>query len=194
MNLYRLIGLPKRVFTKISNVSLKSSLKYCGKKVSIGSNLIVQGCKNITINDGTAIGPNCVFYAAMAELTIGKNVLISPNVTMITGEHRTDIIGEYMRNIGEDQKLPENDRPIVIEDDCWIGSNVVILKGTTIGRGSIIHAGAVVSGKIRPYTVYISKQMKIPRFTDEEILEHEKLLNEKYGVTYPPIGERRKGR
>lgn len=111
--------------------------------------------------------------------------MISPGVTMITGEHRTDIIGEYMRNVTAEQKLPQNDKPIVIEDDVWIGSNVTILKGVRIGRGSIIHAGAVITKNVKPYTVYINDQLKVSRFSDEEIQEHERRIKEKYGVTYP---------
>ena len=106
--------------------------------------------------------------------------MISPNVTIVTGEHRTDIIGEYMRNVSEKDKLPENDAPVTIEEDVWIGSNVVIMKGVTIGRGSIIHAGTVITRSVKPYTVYISDKIKVARFSDEEIVEHEKLLREKY--------------
>lgn len=185
MLLYNILCFPGRVIEKMKKYCIKQMLRECGKNVVLGSKLIIAGMHNISIGDGTAIGPNCVFYASLAELNIGRNVLISPNVTMMTGEHRTDIIGEYMRNVGEDRKLPENDKPIIIEDDVWIGSNVTILKGVTIGRGSIIHAGSVVSKKVKPYTIYINEKMKINRFSDEQIQEHEKILKEKYGVTYP---------
>ena len=84
-------------------------------------------------------------------------------------------------------KLPKHDKPVVIEDDVWIGTNVTILKGVTIGRGSIIHAGAVVTKKVRPYTVYLNENQKINRFTAGQIQQHEQLLKEKYGVEYPPL-------
>ena len=164
----------------VSDKLLKRSLGSCGENVSIGRNFTIAGEKNIKIGSGTAIGPNCVFYAAMAPLTIGDNVLISPNVTIVTGEHRTDVVGEYMRNIDETDKLPENDAPVVIEEDVWIGSNVVIMKGVTIGRGSIVHAGAVVTRSIKPYTMYISEKIKVSRFTEEEIVRHEDTIRAKY--------------
>ena len=160
---------------------LRRSFAYCGEDVHWSKNFITNGNSHMYIGDHTLIGPNCVFYAAMADLKIGKYVMISPNVTMITGEHRTDVVGEYMRNLTNEQKLPENDQPITIEDDVWIGSNVTILKGTVIGRGSVIHAGAVVSGNVKPYTIYISNKLKVKRFNDEEIAEHEAMLREKYG-------------
>ena len=166
---------------KISLPRLKKTFAKCADNVLIGQRFTVAGAENIQIGSHTAIGPNCLFYATMAPLTIGKYVMIAPNVTIVTGEHRTDIIGEYMRNIGPADKLPENDLPVVIEDDVWIGSNVIIMKGVTIGRGSIIHAGSVITRSVKPYTVYVSEKIKVSRFTDEEIQQHEKMLKEKYG-------------
>lgn len=99
----------------------------------------------------------------------------------MTGDHRTDVVGEYMEQLHDDTKLPENDIDVVIEDDVWVSTGVIILKGVTIGRGSIIAAGAVVTKDVPPYTIYISRDKQKPRFTPEEIAEHERLLKEKYG-------------
>lgn len=164
---------------KISLKMIQKNFNFCGTGVFIGHNFVVSGAKNICIGNDTAIGPNCVFYATVAPLTIGKKVLISPNVTIVTGEHRTDVIGVYMRDLSEKDKLPQNDAPVVIEDDVWIGSNVTIMKGVTIGRGSIIHAGTVITRSVKPYTIYVSDKIKIARFTEEEIQLHETLLKEK---------------
>lgn len=184
--LYNFIIAPSVIWRKcIYNPVLKKSFNYCGKNVLIGKNITVAGTNNISIDEDTAIGPNCVLYSTLAKLKIGRGVLISPNVTIVTGEHRTDIVGEYMRYVTDDMKKPENDKDIVIEDDVWIGSNVTIMKGVTIGRGSIIHAGTVISRRVKPYTIYVSDKMKINRFSDEQIQEHEKKLKEKYGVDYP---------
>lgn len=190
----KIAALPRRAWNKfITSRINKGLLKQCGKNVSIGSNFTIAGGENITIGDDCAIGPNCVFYAALAPITLGRAVMISPNVTLITGEHRTDIVGEYMRNVTPDMKTPQNDKPIVIEDDVWIGSNVTIMKGVTIGRGSIIHAGSIITKKVRPYTIYINEKMKVARFTDEEIQKHEMLLHEKYGVVYPEYHPKNNG-
>lgn len=182
----KLFLLFRRAWNRYVTATIKKGLlQRCGKNVFIGPNFTVSGGDNITIGDDCAIGPNCVFLAALAPIEFGRAVMVSPNVTMITGEHRTDIVGEFMRNITPDMKLPQNDKPIVIEDDVWIGSNVTVMKGVTIGRGSIIHAGSIITKNVKPYTIYINDKMKVARFSDEEIQEHEKLLNEKYGVTYP---------
>lgn len=183
--LYKVATIPGRVKFMIEEKEIKKSLKKCGANVHWGTNFICVGRNNMSFGQDVAIGPNCVFYSTRANLTIGRGVMISPNVTIITGEHRTDLIGEYMRYIDEStQKLPKNDKDVVIEDDCWIGSNVTILKGVTIGRGSVIHAGSVITHNIKPYTIYINEDLKVSRFSDEEIQQHEKVIKEKYGVEY----------
>ena len=75
-------------------------------------------------------------------------------------------------------KLPENDVPVIIEDDVWAGANVTILKGVTIGRGSILAAGAVVTKSCPPYSIIGGVPAKILKYrlTIEEILEHERIL------------------
>ena len=69
--------------------------------------------------------------------------------------------------------------PVLIEDDVWCGSNVVILKGVTIGHGSIVAAGAVVTKSFPPYSIIGGVPAKLirMRFTPEQILKHETLLN-----------------
>ena len=70
----------------------------------------------------------------LSPVIVGNYVMVGPQVMMITGNHRTDVIGEYMINVGNDLKLPKNDQPIIIEDDVWIGARAIILKGVTIGK------------------------------------------------------------
>lgn len=185
--LYKFILVLAKPFTFLYRKYQMRGYRHIGKNVVIGKNFTGTERYNISIGDNVAIGPNCVFYAGIAPITVGNNVMFGPNVTVVSGEHRTDVLGEYMRNITNDMKLPKNDKPVVIEDDVWIGTNVTILKGVRIGRGSIIHAGAVVTKSVRPYTIYINENTKVNRFTAEQIKKHEKILNEKYGITYPEL-------
>ncbi len=157
-----------------------------GKNVTIDKSFIYSGAENISFGDNTNVAPGCVMYATLAKIKIGSHVIFSPNNILVTGEHRTDINGENMKKVTNEMKLPQNDKDIVIEDDVWIGSNVTILKGVTIGRGSIIHAGVTVTKRVPPYTIYINDKLKVARFSPEEITEHERILHKKYGVTYPP--------
>ena len=72
----------------------------------------------------------------------------------------------------------ENDAPVIIEDDVWTGANITILKGVTIGRGSVIAAGAVVNKSCPPYSIIGGVPAKVLkyRFSIEEVLKHERLL------------------
>lgn len=180
--LSELLDLASRAYNKfIKGNLIKSRFGKCGEKVWIGKNFIVSNPRNITIGKYTHIGPNSLMYATLQKISIGKYVMIGPNVSIITGNHRTDIIGKYMALITDKDKLPENDKEVVIEDDVWIGSGCTILMGVTIGRGSIIHAGQVITRNVPPYTIYINDKLKAKRFTNEQIIEHERLLHEKYG-------------
>mgnify|MGYP004520505857 FL=1 len=86
-----------------------------------------------------------------------------------------------MKEIKECEKDSQLDQDVIIEDDVWIGCNVTILKGVHIGRGSVVGAGSVVTKNIPPYTIYVGSHQPFtkPRFSSEEIIEHEKLLNNK---------------
>lgn len=151
--------------------------KKCGKNVIFG-----MGCnfsyKNIIIGDDVFIGSGATFNSAISIVKIGNKVMFGPNVTIMGGDHRTDVIGKYMFDVKE--KLPFNDKDVIIEDDVWIGANVIILKGVTIGRGSIIGAGSVVVKNIPPYSVYVgSPGLKTyPRWDKQTIDLHERILNE----------------
>lgn len=170
------------IWDKIWSPVWKRSMKYCGKNVYLRpmhSN--IKGLCNLSIGDYTSIPKGTTFYCTLAPLTIGKKVIFGPNPTIITGDHRTDIIGKYIIDITDDEKKGNEkkyDEPVIIEDDVWCGANVTILKGVTIGRGSIIAAGAVVTKSCPPYSIIGGVPAKIikMRFTSEQIKEHEKSL------------------
>lgn len=157
----------------------KRAMKHCGKGVYIRPmSSDFKGIENLSVGDGTSIPKGSTFYCTNAPLTIGKKVIFGPHPTIITGDHRIDIIGKHIIDVADEEKLPENDLPVVIEDGVWCGANVTILKGVTIGRGSVVAAGAVVTKSCAPYSIIGGVPAKLikMRFTPEEIIEHEKQL------------------
>jgi acetyltransferase-like isoleucine patch superfamily enzyme len=72
---------------------------------------------------------------------------------------------------------------IVIEDDVWIGFGAIILSGVTVGRGSVIGAGAIIAKDIPPYSVVVAHRSEVlkRRFSEAEIKVHEAALR-KQGV------------
>ena len=154
-------------------------MRHCGKGVLLHPmSSDIRGLWNLSIGDGTSIPKGSTIYCTDAPLTIGRKVIFGPRPTIITGDHRTDIIGKYIIDVTVQEKLPENDQPVVIEDDVWCGANVTILKGVTIGRGSVVAAGAVVTSSFPPYSLLggVPARLLKRRFSDDEIERHEMTL------------------
>lgn len=177
--LIRLSLIPAYLWDAMWASIYKRAMKHCGRGVYLRPMLSdIKGLENLSVGDGTSIPKGSVIYCTDAPCTIGKKVIFGPHPTIITGDHRIDILGKHIIDVAVDEKLPENDLPVEIEDGCWIGANVTILKGVTIGRGSIVAAGAVVTKSCPPYSIIggIPAKLIKRRFTEEQIAEHERLL------------------
>lgn len=143
---------------------------------------IFKGSKNVYIGDNVIFSDHVQLLTTNAKITFGNGCMIGAYTTMITGNHRTDLVGKYMIDIDEKtEKLPDNDADIRIEDDVWMGVNVIILKGVTVGTGSVIAAGAIVTRDVPPYSIYISRNKIIPRFSPENERLHKQMIEERYG-------------
>lgn len=136
---------------------------------------------SISVGDDVYIGEYALMSASKSSITIGNKVMIASQAILITGDHNTSVLGKHMYDICE--KRIEDDQPIIIEDDVWIGSRVTILKGVVIGTGSIIGAGAVVVRSVPPYSVVTGNPARIikERFSKEKLNEHLNLLKVNYG-------------
>lgn len=100
----------------------------------------------------------------VCPVTIGDNVLIGPNVTLATPLHP---LLPQERNVrqradGSVYNL-EYAKPIVIEKDCWLASNVIVCGGVTIGEGSVIGAGSVVTRDIPPHSLAAGNPCRVIR-------------------------------
>lgn len=118
-------------------------------KVSIGDNCIIE--QNVILKyDGpwspgrSIIIANKVFIGNNCEFNISTGITIAPNVDIASGckfiDHNHGIKAGAL--IGPQ---PSEKAPIVIEEGVWLGVNVIVLKGVTIGSGAVIGAGAVVT-------------------------------------------------
>lgn len=155
----------------------KDALKACGHNVRIGRNCRMIP-SHISIGNNVVIGEGSCLMAAISNIYIGNNVVTGPNITIRGGDHRIDMVGKYILDVKNEDKRPENDADVIIQDDVWIGQHAIILKGVTIGEGSVIGAGSIVTKDVPPYTIHIGvhSPAEYPRFTPEEILEHRKSL------------------
>lgn len=171
----------ERVYNKIYIPIYKKKLGKCGSIVSFSPFNSVFTYENMYVGNHVHIGYHADFVASRSKIIIGDHVVFGPHVSIRGGNHRTDIVGRYVDEVKDEDKLPENDADVVFEGDNWIGMNVTILKGVTIGKGAIIAAGAIVVHDVPRYAVVggvIAKVLKM-RYSVEDIIQHEKLLEEK---------------
>lgn len=119
--------------------------------VSIGSNTQIYGgarLRSASISFGDdALLTYGAFYDGGASVVVGDRTWIGPRVSLITQMHE---IGSADRRCSPDSIV----RPIRIASGCWLGANVTVLPGVTIGRGCVIAAGAVVVRDTRPDGLY----------------------------------------
>jgi acetyltransferase-like isoleucine patch superfamily enzyme len=103
---------------------------------------------NISLHDNTKI-LDYAYFDGVGGITIRQCTIIAPLCTIITSNHNYDENKISM--------LPFNNelitKPVKIEEFCWIGRNVMIMPGVTIGKGSVIAAGSIVTKDVEPFSV-----------------------------------------
>ena len=149
-------GLPYSLGAKhIRRLCAKCMLDKCGKNVNIEHGAFLASGSGIEIGDNSGIGLNC---RVAGPLSIGDDVMMAPNVTVVTQNHETSDLSRPMRL----QTAPK--KKVTIGNDVWIGTNAVIMPGITVGNGVIIGAGAVVTKDVPDYAVVGGIPAKIIKF------------------------------
>ena len=113
----------------------------------------------LTMGEHSSIGPYG-YVGCSGKITIGKNVMFGPKCSLFAENHVFSNKESSIKSQGVQQK------GITIEDDCWIGSNVTILDGVTIGKGSVIGAGTLVTKDVPAGSVVVDKREKVVRERD----------------------------
>lgn len=153
--IYKLIDFLRRAFNKaFIQPGLKAGMKSCGRDVKIGAGCEIKPLRNISFGDRVEIGPKALFWTTRAEIIIGNDVLFGPGVTIVTGNHPTNIQGCTINSIKDEDKPQDCDQDVIIDDDVWIGCNVTILKGVHIHTGAVIAAGSVVAKDVESNCIY----------------------------------------
>jgi acetyltransferase-like isoleucine patch superfamily enzyme len=113
----------------------------------------------IEIGKETFIGPS-VCVAGPGDIKIGKRCLIAANSVIYANHHTFATFAGSIKPIQYQGITPKG---IVIEDDCWLGHGVAVLDGVTIGEGSVISAGAVVTKDVPPFSVAVGSPARVIR-------------------------------
>ena len=103
--------------------------------------LSVKKGGKLSIGDGCRI--NGPVIAVTNEVIIGNGCRVAPQVYLMDGDYHTI----------EDRSVNGKSKPIRIEDDAWLATRSMVLKGVTIGRGAVVAAGSVVTKDVEPYTL-----------------------------------------
>lgn len=176
--MYRVFRKIKAVlYRKLAEPSIKRSFANCGKSSHIEPCGDFYPPPRIHIGEHVSVGPNARFWTSRADIYIEDYALFGPGVTIITGDHRKDVVGKHISELTDADKLPEDDMDVTIGRGAWIGANAIILKGVTIGRDAIVAAGSVVTKDVAPYTIVGGNPAHYikDRFTEDELSEHIRL-------------------
>jgi maltose O-acetyltransferase len=157
--------LPKgSSFFKLLTLSLRE-VKFLIYGANIGDLVILESIEiqgrlsNLTIGGGSFLGKGC-FIATHEKVKIGRHVAINSGVKIFTASHDVN-----------SPNWTAQSAEVIIEDFCWIATDAIILPGTIVSRGSIVGAGAVVSGLVKEGSVVAGnpareiKTRKMKKFT-----------------------------
>lgn len=123
----------------------KRIFKHCGKNVNIERGAKFGTGIGISMGDNSGLGIHC---NVPSNITLGRNVMIGPDCTVLDRNHRHERTDIPMIEQGSTER-----RPTTIEDDVWIGCQVLIMPGRTVKRGSIIAGGCVLCKDFPEYSI-----------------------------------------
>jgi acetyltransferase-like isoleucine patch superfamily enzyme len=116
-------------------------------RVSIGARTTVQ--RRCTVNGTTRIGADCI---------------LAPDIFISSGTHPFRQLAHLTIREQERRLAAEGvdlDRPVWIQDDCWLGTHVVVAPGVTIGKGCVVGANSVVTRDVAPYSVVAGSPARV---------------------------------
>ncbi len=135
----------------------KLILTKCGKNVNIEKGAVFSS--KVELGDRSGIG---VDANITGRCIIGNDVMMGPQCIIYTWNHKFDDITTTMRGQGV-----QEEKPVYIGDDVWIGGRVIILPGVKIGSHSIIGAGAVVTKDVPEWAIVAGNPATVKKFRRE---------------------------
>jgi acetyltransferase-like isoleucine patch superfamily enzyme len=169
----RLLRYPKVHIHPTAKVNFRGIRYHAGSSLQIGEGSIVEGSlvserdgASIVIGRNTFIGSSLL--ASAESIEVGNDVLISwgcnivdHNSHAIRWEYRKQDVRAWYDGRKDWTHVPI--KPVKIGDKCWIGLNVIILKGVEIGEGAIVAAGSIVTKCIPSWTIAAGNPAKVIR-------------------------------
>lgn len=160
---------------------LKQLLPHRGKNVYLQGPVYVDFGSNLYMGDGSYANFN---FTVLDEgrVTIGKNVFIGPNVSILTPIHplRYEERNSFLNQRTGHWTNLERAAAVIIGDNCWLGGGVTVCPGVSIGEGCVIGAGSVVTRDIPPHSLAVGSPCRVLRPITEadSVYAHPEYLEE----------------
>lgn len=156
-----------RIFRQIRYWNCRKIFASCGKQVNIERGAYIGRGINIRLGDCSGIGRNAWIGRGT---TMGSHVMMGPDVMIFSRNHQHSRLDVTM-----DMQGQTKDAPVRICDDVWIGARVILLPGVTIGSGSIVAAGAVVTKDVPPLSIVGGNPARVVRYRTASLHSNEQM-------------------
>lgn len=161
----------------IACTPLRSQFGYCAENAIFGYPMTIYNPKGLFLYENVKLLQfSCIINSKHEKVIIKKYSVIAAHSTFVTNNHISTVtIPQFL--LGQSH-INDKSRDIIVNEDCWIGTGVIVLAGVNVGRGSVIGAGSIVTKDIPPYAVVAGNPAKIiaVKFSIPQIIEHEKAL------------------
>lgn len=161
---------------------LRPMLGGMGKNCYIEPRLHVDHGYNVFLGDNVYFNTGCIILD-QCPITIGDNTLFGPRVSLLGALHPIDAA---IRNL-----LVEGGKPITIGKDCWFGGDVTVCPGVSVGDGTVIGAGSVITKDIPANVIAVGNPCKVLRPITEEDHKYWKAQLDEFtsdtGISFPEI-------
>lgn len=148
VNMPALLNFDERPVIDFGVRITNSKYIFLGSKIHLYPYCYLKSCPGaIYIGNKSSVG-EFSYINSMESVRIGNNVLIAPSCHITDANH--DISGTSA--VSENKRIA---KPVIIKDDCWIGANVKILSGVTIGKGVVVGAGSVINRDLPDYSIAV---------------------------------------
>ena len=128
---------------------------HCGEGVIVKQNCYLGDGSGVTVGDNAQLGHGARIDQ---DVAIGCDVVMGPDVVIMTNTHAFENPNQPIRLQGNG-----GSSPVIIEDDVWIGTRVIILPGVRIGRGSVVGAGSIVTRDLPALSVAVGVPARVIR-------------------------------
>lgn len=178
MNIKKLIKRLKLVYSCLHRFyPLPEEFGYCGSNTILLYPIRIVVPKNVYVSENVKLSNGLkIINSPNEKVIIKKYTSIAADCTIVPNSHISTVgIPQFL--LGQSH-VNDKTSDIVINEDVWVGANVTILSGVTLGRGCIVSAGSIVTRPVPPYALVVGSPAKIVKvkFSLEQIIKHEEAL------------------